>query len=88
MVTITLTDGTELSAVWYSERGGMLTICLTDGLDVLEAAQAFGVPERVERLSMAGDITETIEGYTRLITLNDLRPTIGLIIILRREPHE
>lgn len=88
MVTITLTDGTELSAVWYAERGGMLTICLTDGLDVLEAAQAFGVPERVERLSMAGDITETIEGYTRLITLNDLRPTGGLIIILRREPHE
>lgn len=85
MIKVTLKDGTELSAVWYAERGGMLTIYLTDGLDVLEAAQAFGVPERVERLNMAGDITETIEGYTRLITLNDLRPDGGLIIILRRD---
>lgn len=85
MIKIILADGTELSALWYAAKGGMLTICLTDALDVLGAAQAFGVPARTERMLMEGYIVETVEGYTRLITLNDLRPDGGLIIILRRD---
>ncbi len=78
-----LNDGTECACSWAGASEGTFWASLTDR-SLPDAVALFDSAERTEKIvvvySVSNDITQTFEGYTRLVNahINENQTMIGL----------
>lgn len=84
--TIRLNDGTVHEVVWCGATGGTLTAMVTDLHTVLEAASAFSDADATAVIvfEYGPGMTETHEGYTRLVSVTIDDDQGGVSVTMRK----